>query len=411
MAGITIGKEPLARIRSDNSSTFRRVFFSINWLLLLVAFALVCIGLLTVRSATQGRSLYSFNRQLMGVGISIGLMVAFWAFDYRQWERFSGPLLVLSILFLVAPMVPGLGDEVDGGRRWISIFGQQVQPSEFAKIIVILMMASLLAKYKGKLGSSREYLKCLGYMFVPMVCVMVQPDLGTALVYLAIGMTVLFVGGANRWYIALTVVIGSVFVIGVLTVDPILDGFFGRDVLLKEYQVNRLLVFLNEDLDPTGLGYNLRQSKIAIGSGGWTGVGYMQGTQSGLGFLPAAPTDFIFCVLAEEFGFFGALVLISLYVALILICLRVALRADAFGALIVAGCIGMWVFQVLQNIGMTCGLMPITGIPLPFMSYGSSFMVVNFCAVGLIASISMRSALDAQARPSINTAIIRNIDK
>jgi len=162
----------------------------------------------------------------------------------------------------------------------------------------------------------------------------------------------------------------------------------GHDVLLKDYQKSRLLVFLDNNYDPTGDGYNLKQAKIAIGSGGFLGKGYMNATQSALGYLPESPTDFIFCVLAEEFGFVGSLALIALYALLVYLCYRIAYGAkDLFGTLIVMCITGMWLFQVLENIGMCCGLMPITGIPLPFMSYGTSFMVVNFTLLGLIGSV------------------------
>lgn len=170
--------------------------------------------------------------------------------------------------------------------------------------------------------------------------------------------------------------------------DPILDGLFGSDVLLKDYQRSRLLVFMDSSYDLSGDGYNLQQAKIAIGSGGFFGKGFMQATQSSLGFLPEAPTDFVFCVLAEEFGFVGALLLLALYLGLIVTSIRVARNApDLFGTIIVVCIVGMWVFQILENIGMDVGLMPITGIPLPFISYGSSFMLVNFVMLGLINSI------------------------
>ena len=378
-----------------------RGFFSINWLLLINVALLIVIGLVVVYSATRGRPQYSFSRQFTGVFIGVAGMLVIWLIDYRQYENWWVFFLIVTVLLSVSSMIPGLGVEVLGGDRWIVIFGQRIQPSEFAKLPAIITMASLVAPFRGKLQSAKQYLKCICIMLIPMFCVMMQPDLGTALVFLMIGMTVLFTGGANRWWIIITVVIGAAVIGGVLILDPILDEMLGRDVLLQQYQVNRLLVFLNEDLDPKGLGYNLRQAKIAIGSGGWTGVGFMQGTQSGLGFLPEAPTDFIFCVLAEEFGFMGSLALIGLYSTLVLFSIRIAMRADAFGALLTSGCVGMWVFQILENIGMTCGMMPITGIPLPFISYGSSSMLLNLCAVGLIASVGMRTNLRAQEKPSL----------
>jgi rod shape determining protein RodA len=267
------------------------------------------------------------------------------------------------------------------------IFGQQIQPSEFGKITTILMMAALVSSRREILNSVKEYLKCLAILMIPIASIMLQPDLGTSMVVFVIGLVILFIGGANRRFLIITLIVIVILVFGILFLDQFLGAKLGRDVLLKQYQVDRLLVFLNNDRDPGGLGYNLQQAKISIGSGGLLGQGYMSGTQSSLGFLPEAPTDFIFCVLAEEFGFLGSLGLLFLYSLLLGLSLRVAMKADGFGRLIVGGCMGLWIFQIIQNIGMTCGLMPITGIPLPFFSFGSSFMIVNFMAVGLIVSV------------------------
>ncbi len=228
----------------------------------------------------------------------------------------------------------------------------------------------------------------LGICALPFICIMLQPDLGSGLVILVISAAILFVGGANRKWLLITVAVAVVCIAAVLALDPLLDNMMGRDVFMKDYQMNRLLVFTNEDLDPTGAGYNLKQAKIAIGSGGFLGKGLGGGTQSSMGFLPEAPTDFIFCVLAEELGFVGSALLLLLYLALIFFAFDIASQScDLFGSLIVTGVIGMWIFQILENIGMCCGLMPITGIPLPFMSFGSSFMLVNFMTVGMIMSI------------------------
>jgi rod shape determining protein RodA len=249
-------------------------------------------------------------------------------------------------------------------------------------------MAALTARFRGKIDSALDFLKVVACLLVPLACIMLQPDLGTGMVFFAIGITILFTGGARRRWLIIATLATVALVAFALFIDPILDQWMGSDVFLKQYQKDRLLVFLNADLDPTGVGYNIQQAKIAIGSGGLFGKGLTMGTQSGLGFLPEAPTDFIFCVLAEELGFMGSLALILLYCLLIAAAFRIALKAgDLFGTLIVMGIIGMWTFQILENIGMTCGLMPITGIPLPFMSYGSSFMIVNFMALGLILSV------------------------
>ncbi|WP_236650616.1 rod shape-determining protein RodA [Adlercreutzia muris] len=364
----------------------------VNWPFLLVIALVVSYGLLVCWSAVQGDADYSFNRQLAGVGAGLVIMTVLWRFDYRRLANMTTALLVINIVLILLPHVPGLGTTAGmGARSWIKI-GMQVQPGEFAKVTVVLFAASLLARYQGTLDDWREYCKVLGLLLVPFACIMTQPDLGTGLVYMAISAVVLVMGGAKARYLLLTVAAGVAAIAAVFAVDELLkyqlpDGTWEYR-LLKNYQRRRLLVFLNPEADLSGDGYNLAQAKIAIGSGGLFGKGLLNATQSTHGFLPEAPTDFIFCVLAEELGFVGVVALIALYAALIAICLSIARAADdLFGMLIVMGVVGMWLFQILENIGMDAGLMPITGIPLPFVSYGSSFMVVNFALIGLIGSV------------------------
>ena len=364
----------------------------VNWPFLLVIALVVSYGLLVCWSAVQGDADYSFNRQLAGVGAGLVVMTVLWRFDYRRLANMTTALLVINIVLILLPHVPGLGTTAGmGARSWIKI-GMQVQPGEFAKVTVVLFAASLLARYQGTLDDWREYCKVLGLLLVPFACIMTQPDLGTGLVYMAISAVVLVMGGAKARYLLLTVAAGVAAIAAVFAVDELLkyqlpDGTWEYR-LLKNYQRRRLLVFLNPEADLSGDGYNLAQAKIAIGSGGLFGKGLLNATQSTHGFLPEAPTDFIFCVLAEELGFVGVVALIALYAALIAICLSIARAADdLFGMLIVMGVVGMWLFQILENIGMDVGLMPITGIPLPFVSYGSSFMVVNFALIGLIGSV------------------------
>ena len=294
----------------------------------------------------------------------------------------------------MSPHIPGLGTDAGmGARSWIKL-GMQIQPGEFAKITVILMDAAVMARYGGNLDDPREYVKALGIMMVPFVCIMTQPDLGTGLVYLCIAAFALVMGGANTKYLLITLGLFVAAVVAVFAIDEVIKSSTGEYKLLKQYQRNRLLVFMDQSgTATTDEGYNLQQAKVAIGSGGLFGKGLFQGTQHSLGLLPEAPTDFIFCVLAEELGFLGALVLLGLYIALVLISFRIARSSgDLFGMVIVMCVVGMWLFQILENIGMDCGLMPITGIPLPFMSYGSSFMVVNFVMLGMIGSVWSHNA-------------------
>lgn len=362
-------------------------FKYLNPSFLVVACALVLVGLLVQLSATSANSEYSFSRQAMGVAVGIVLFIVVSRIDYHVLGGLTTLFLVINVVLLLSPHLPVIGVEVKGAQSWVNI-GIQIQPGEFAKITVVLLAASIMARYGGRLDDLREYLKALSILAIPFICVMTQPDTGTGMVYLAISLFALIAGGANWKFIVGTVGIVAALVVGLFLIDPVIDSLVGSDVLLKEYQRSRLLVFMDSSYDLSGEGYNLQQAKIAIGSGGLFGKGFMQATQSSLGFLPEAPTDFVFCVFAEEFGFVGALVLMALYIALIVVSLRIARNSnDLFGSIIVCCIVGMWLFQVLENIGMTCGLMPITGIPLPFMSYGSSFMLVNFVMLGLINSV------------------------
>jgi rod shape determining protein RodA len=241
-------------------------------------------------------------------------------------------------------------------------------------------MASVVSDFKGSIETWRQVGRVALYAAVPIVLILLQPDLGTALVFVAITLAMLLVGGLKARWFAVIALIGAVALFGVL-----------QPGVLKKYQQDRLLVFIDPTRDPRGAGYNLEQSKIAIGSGELFGKGLGSGTQSNLNFLPERHTDFIFSVLGEELGFVGALIMLGLYLWLLWAALAISTSSrDLFGALVVIGVMGMWVFQILENMGMTVGIMPITGIPLPFMSFGSSFMVTNLAAVGLLMSVWAR---------------------
>lgn len=377
--------------RAVAQATRARRFPWLNLPFVVVVALIVCYGLVVVMSAVANDPDYSFSRQLAGVAAGIVAMIVAWRFDYRRLSDFTTLFLIVNVVLILSPHIPGLGVEAKGAQSWIKL-GMQIQPGEFAKITVILLDASVMARYGGRLDDAREYAKAVGIMLVPFLCIMTQPDLGTGLVYLFIAATALVMGGARPKYLLATLGALVLCVVAVFVVDEFLkyqkpDGTWEYK-LLKNYQRSRLLVFLDPDADLTGDGYNLRQAQIAIGSGGLFGKGLFNGSQTALGYVPEAPTDFIFCVLAEGLGFFGVMALIALYAALVLICLRIASAScDLFGMVLVACVVGMWLFQILENIGMDLGLMPITGIPLPFVSYGSSFMVVNFALVGLIGSV------------------------
>ena len=378
--------------RAVVQATRTRRFPWLNLPFLIVIALLVAYGLVVVYSAVRNDLDYNFSRQLAGVAVGVVLMIVVWRFDYRKLSDFTTLFLIVNVVLILSPHLPFIGVTTMGATSWVKV-GVQFQPGELAKATVILLDASIMARYGGRLDDPREYCKAVGLMLVPFLCIMTQPDLGTGLVYLFIGAAALVMGGARPKFLLITLAAGIVAIVCVFVVDeliktPAADGSGYEYKLLKNYQRNRLLVFLDPTLDPTGNGYNLQQAQIAIGSGGLFGKGLFQGTQHALGILPEAPTDFIFCVLAEELGFFGVMMLLSLYVALLLLCFRIASSSgDLFGMVIVMCVVGMWLFQILENIGMDCGLMPITGIPLPFVSYGSTSTVVNFIIVGMVGSV------------------------
>lgn len=355
----------------------------VNPALVAVVMLLAVYGSVVVRSAVSGMDGGDalFRRHLFGLSVGLLPLVVAWVIDYRKFRGWVGPLLLFNAFLILSPRIPGLGDEAGGATSWLQIAGIRLfQPSEPAKLVTIVVMAAVIAQFKGEIDKPRDVAKVLGVLAIPVGLILLQPDLGTGLVFIAIAMGMLLVGGLKpRWFLVFALV-------GVLVTGAVLKA----DVL-ADYQVKRLLVFVNPELDPTGAGYNLEQSKIAIGSGELTGKGLGLGTQSGLNFLPERHTDFIFSVLGEDLGFAGASLLLGLYLVLLLTALEISASSrDLFGSLIAAGVISMWTFQILENAGMTLGLMPITGIPLPFMSFGSSFMVTNLAATGMLLSVWAR---------------------
>lgn len=359
---------------------------------------LLLYGTVMVNSATSGSGL---KRQLFGIAVGFVLLVVFWIFDYRKMKDWTTPLFILDAFLMLSPRIPGLGYSAKGASSWLALGGtiRLFQPSEPAKLVTIILLATIIARYAGHIDTRKDFIKLVGISLIPVGLILTQPDLGTGMVFIAIAFGMLLVGGAKvRWMIA-ALLVAATLAGGIIWLDGALDARSGKDVLLKDYQMNRLLVFADQTRDPKGAGYNLKQSKIAIGSGELRGKGYGSGTQGNLNFLPERHTDFIFAVLGEEFGFLGAILLLGLYLALLVVALSIANSSnDLFGMLIAVGIMSMWVFQILENIGMTMGLMPITGIPLPFMSYGSSFMVTNLACVGVLLSIWSRRPYVSQSK-------------
>jgi rod shape determining protein RodA len=348
------------------------------------AVALLAYGSIMVWSATMGMELHDsmVGRHFFGVAVGAGALGVLWILDYQVLKAWTGPLMTALALLIISPRIPGLGATVKGTTGWLEVFGFRLfQPSEPAKLIFILVMAAVIAEFGGRIDAPRQVLRVLGFASLPVALILLQPDLGTGMVFVAITLGMLLVGGMKRRYLIAGIVLGLA-VIMLLVVLP---------WPLEPYQKDRLLVFVDPTRDPKAAGYNLAQSKIAIGSGGLTGKGLGAGTQSNLNFVPERHTDFIFSVLGEQLGFVGAVILLGLYLALLAAALSISTSSrDLFGALVAAGVLSMWLFQIVENVGMAVGLMPITGIPLPFMSYGSSALVTNMGAVGMLLSVWSR---------------------
>ncbi len=366
-------------MRPVDKSRTGRLLTAINVPLVVATLLLTAYGTLIVSSATVATS--TMMRHLLGIGVGLVVMVILWAIDYRRYSGWIGVLGVLCAVLIISPLIPGVGVEQKGARSWVQFLGVQVgQPSEPAKLLFIVVLAWVMSTFKGRIETLPQVFKVAAVVVGAVALMLLQPDLGTSLVFIATALVMAVAAGMKgRYFIA----IGLLAALGVFAIVQ-LD-------LLDEYQMDRLTVFIDPEADTTGAGYNLRQSTIAIGSGGITGKGLGAGTQSNLNFLPERHTDFIFAVLGEELGFMGGLVLLACYLALLLVALAIATSSrDLFGSLIAIGVLGMWLFQILENMGMTIGIMPITGIPLPFMSFGSSSMVTNLGAVGLLLSVWAR---------------------
>ena len=367
---------------------------SLDYVLLLTTLALVTFGLFMLYSATHADTNIStpyFYVRSQGIGLVIGvvflLMIS--AINFKWIARWRNWIYAFTLLLLVLTLVPhiGAGNATVGANRWIDLRVTRLQTSELAKLLLCLSLAGVLAEGTALRHRLRFVVLCVAYVLVPTALVFLQPDLGTALVFGAILITMLVVWGIRLPHLGVLAGAGVFAAVLALRILPTL----GVQVL-KDYQLQRLTVFLDPERDPGGAGYQLTQSKISIGSGMFTGKGYLQGTQTHLNFLPEHHTDFIFAVIGEELGFLGGMLLVGLFAIIVWRAFRIArLSEDMYGRLIATGIAGMLVFQVFVNIGMTIGIMPVTGIPLPFVSFGSSSLVVNLMAIGVLESIHVHS--------------------
>lgn len=351
---------------------------------LIPALLIVIIGVVTIWSASLTMADANFVNHLGG--IAIGGVAAFfvWRYDYRSLSNMTTALFVLACLLFVSPLIPGIGSEGGlGGLGWVKIGPLRFQPSEPAKLVTIFLMASAAAQYNGKIDTFRDYAKLCGTLLVPLLLILVS-DLGTGLVVFFLGAAVIACSGAPRSW-----VLGTVLLIVAAAAFVVIESSIeGIPHILKEYQLKRLTVFMDPTSDTSSDAYNLHQAMIAVGSGGFFGKGIGNATQAGSGFLPEAHTDFVFALFAEEFGFVGSVVLLGLFAWMIFSTLLLAMKMEStFSKLVLVGCVAMWTFQVLESVGMCIGIMPITGIPLPFVSYGSSSMVSQLAAVGVVQSV------------------------
>jgi rod shape determining protein RodA len=366
---------------------------SLDYVLMTAALAVAVFGLFMIYSATRGDSNISspyYYVRSQGIGLVLGFifMIILSVVNYQSIARWRTYLYGLTLVLLVLTLIIGSGGETVGANRWLELPFLRLQTSELAKLLLILSLGAVLAEGVELRGRLRFVILCVVYMLIPCVLVYLQPDLGTALVFLAILTVMLIVWGIRLPHLGLLAGVGAFATVFVLRILP---SAFGVS-LLKEYQMQRLTTFLNPDSDPTNLGYQLTQSKIAIGSGMFTGKGYLDGTQTHLNFLPAHHTDFIFSVIGEELGFMGAMLLIGLFAVIIWRAFRIArMSRHLYGTLIAAGVAAVFVFQVFVNVGMTIGIMPVTGIPLPLVSFGSSSLVVFLMAVGILESVHVHS--------------------
>ena len=393
------------------SATVKNFLAEFDWLLILALLGLMAIGVAFIYSATMvnpAAASAPFHRQVwfkQGVWCAIGLAGAglICAINYQRIARFALIFYWTNILLLVAVLIPGVGSMRYGARRWIDLGFFQFQPSEFAKLSLIFALAHFLSRPKDELRQGQIFFKALGMIVLPFLLVFKEPDLGSALLLLPVGLAMMFVAGVPTQYLAKLVAATAVLIL-LLLVD-VLFAPPQWQLKLEEYQRRRLLVFFGRDFAAPNAtekerllarvaqrnhSYNVEQAMISVGSGGLTGKGWMRGTQNALGYLPraVAHNDFIFSVIAEESGFVGSVIVITLYTVVLFVGIRIASEArDRLGKLLAVGVVTLLGCHVFINIGMNIRLMPVTGVPLPLLSYGGSSVLCSLLAAGLLQNV------------------------
>jgi len=383
-----------------------------------IALALVAIGLVAIYSATyDARASAIFYKQLIWAGVGVLVLLFAVLLPFRVLQAISLPAYGLTIAMLIAVLV--IGRTVSGSTSWFNFGAFRLQPAEFAKITTVLALASYLSRPNVSLGNIRDFGVAAAIVMTPVVLIMLQPDTGTAIIFLGLLFPILFWGGATRFVllalmapgiVAIAALIGTTpFLIAIVVIGALL--FFSKENRLaaaivfavttlgglsvqviydrlKPYQQKRIATFLDPNADPLGAGYNILQSKVAIGSGGLFGKGYLQGSQTQLNFIPEQWTDFIFCVPGEEFGFLGATVVLALFALLLARCVSIASTVNSrFASFTAIGFFGIIGIHAIINIGMAVGLLPVIGVPLPFLSYGGSALLASMAMVGILMNL------------------------
>jgi rod shape determining protein RodA len=364
----------------------RRPLRHVDPVLLGVTVVLLVVGFFLLYAATSqtlkqdGLDPYlRVNKQVITAVIGVVLLVLMASFDYRFLKVYAGFIYAAVVLSLVLVRVPFLGSSAAGAQRWFELPGLQVTPSEFAKIGLIVMLATSLSALR-TLPTAADVIRLCAVALVPLILVFVQPDIGTSIVMVAIAAGMFLVAGVSARQLGALVAICVVLIAAAFQLG-----------VVREYQLDRLRAFLDRENTPADVRYNLDQAEIAVGSGGVFGQGYLHGRQTTLDYVPEQHTDFIFTVVGEEFGFVGAVLVLVLFALLLWRAIRIAfLSKDAFGTYLASGVAVMFAIQMFVNIGMVIGIMPITGIPLPFLSYGGSSMLASFIGIGILQNVHMR---------------------
>jgi rod shape determining protein RodA len=377
---LNLEKQERSRVGID-----RRVIGNFDWFMFSLVLFMSVVGVMTIYSATRpigltdaGSNLYV--KQIFWLCLAIIALVVFASIDYMWFDRFSTLLYVGGVLSLAAVLV--LGKMGMGAKRWIQLGPLTFQPSEFFKILFLIAIAGRISKIRGNLRFRDLVKAAILYLILPVILIMKEPDLGTALILVIIFLIVTLIRGFYKKVLVILIMIGAISA-----------PFLGTVVWskLKPYQKNRIIAFVEPQVDPSGIGYQIEQSKISIGSGKFFGKGYLRGTQGPFQFLPENHTDFIFSGFAEEWGFLGSFLLIAVYLLVILRGIDTALKAkDSFGRFLAFSVVTLFFVYFFINAGMVVGMMPVVGVPFPFLSYGGTALISNFAAAGLLINVRMR---------------------